>query len=196
MKTPGLVLLAAGGSTRLGRSKQLLRWKERSLLRRAAEVAVASGCQPVVVVLGADAEAHRPELAGLPVHLVDNTRWREGMGGSLCLGLDTALREEPTLGAVVLMVCDQPAVDAAHLAALRQRHQETGQPIIASGYAGTVGVPALFDRAVFAELAALPASAGARPVLQKDSTRVAVVPLPGGELDVDTPEDAERLLRT
>ncbi|WP_257450023.1 nucleotidyltransferase family protein [Archangium lipolyticum] len=195
MATTGLVLLAAGGSTRLGHSKQLLRWNGRSLLRRAAETALASGCHPVVVVLGAEADAHRAELAGLSVRDVENTRWREGMGGSLRLGME-ALRETPSLEAVVLMVCDQPAVTAEHLMALRRTHQERGQPIVASGYAGTVGVPALFDRSLFAELEALPASAGARPLLAKDPGRVAVVPLPGGELDVDTPEDVERLLRT
>jgi molybdenum cofactor cytidylyltransferase len=195
MATTGLVLLAAGGSTRLGHSKQLLRWNGKSLLRRAAETALASGCHPVVVVLGAEAEAHRAELEGLSVRDVENTRWREGMGGSLRLGME-ALRGEPSLEAVVLMVCDQPAVTAEHLMALTRTHQERGQPIIASGYAGTVGVPALFDRSLFAELEALPASAGARPLLTKEPGRVAVVPLPGGELDVDTPEDVERLLRT
>jgi molybdenum cofactor cytidylyltransferase len=195
MAAPGLVLLAAGGSTRLGHSKQLLRWNGRSLLRRAAETALASGCHPVVVVLGAGADAHRAELEGLPVRDVENTRWREGMGGSLRLGME-ALREEPSLEAVVLMVCDQPAVDAEHLRALMRARQEQGRPVVASGYGGTVGVPALFDRSLFAELEALPASAGARPLLTKEPGRVAVVPLPGGELDVDTPEDVERLLRT
>ncbi len=194
MATTGLVLLAAGGSTRLGSSKQLLRWKGRSLLRRAAETALASGCHPVVVVLGAEAGVHRAELEGLPVRAVENACWREGMGGSLRLGME-ALREAPTLEAVVLMVCDQPAVSPEHLTALVRTHQEQGRPIVASGYAGTVGVPALFDQSLFAELEAVPASAGARPLLTKEPGRVAVVPLPGGELDVDTPEDVERLLR-
>jgi molybdenum cofactor cytidylyltransferase len=194
MSTVGLLLLAAGSSSRLGRSKQLLRWEGQSLLRRAAEAAVGSGCGPVVVVLGAQAEAHRSELEGLPVQAVLNPHWEQGMGSSLRRGME-AVGQVAGVEAVVVAVCDQPHVRAEHLAALVQAWRTQGLPIVASEYAGTVGVPALFHRSLFAELVALPAQAGAKVVLQREPSRVAVLPLPEAAVDVDTPEDAERLSR-
>lgn len=194
MSSVGLLLLAAGSSSRLGRSKQLLRFEGQSLLRRAAEAAVGSGCSPVVVVLGAQAEAHRSELEGLPVQPVLNPHWEQGMGSSLRCGMQ-ALGQAPGVEAVVVAVCDQPHVRAEHLAALVQAWRTQGQPMVASQYAGTVGVPALFHRSLFAELAALPPQAGAKVVLQRQPTQVTLWPLPEAAVDVDTPEDAERLSR-
>jgi CTP:molybdopterin cytidylyltransferase MocA len=74
------VVLAAGGSTRMGRPKQLLPWRGRSLLWRAADVALEAGCSPVVVVLGAAADRLRPELDGIPVTVVENPDWEQGPG--------------------------------------------------------------------------------------------------------------------
>ena len=107
----GLVLLAAGGATRMGTAKQLLPYLGRSLLRHAAEVAVASGLAPVLVVLGAQADRLETELAGLQVGIVTNDEWEKGMGGSIRAGI-RAMQAAATAGveAVVFTVCDQPLV--------------------------------------------------------------------------------------
>jgi molybdenum cofactor cytidylyltransferase len=76
----GLVLLAAGESARMGRPKQLLKLEGRTLLRRAAEEALASGCWPIVTVLGAFADRLRKEVADLGVTVVTHRRWAEGLG--------------------------------------------------------------------------------------------------------------------
>ncbi|HZI08954.1 MAG TPA: nucleotidyltransferase family protein [Myxococcus sp.] len=187
--TVGVVLLAAGGSSRLGRPKQLVTYQGTSLARRAAEAAVAAACGPVVVVLGAHREAVAAELAGLPVHTVAHEGWAAGPGGSLQAGL----RSLPEVAAAVCMLCDQVRVDAAHLKALVETWRRTGASIVASAYEGTRGVPALFSRAVFPELEALGPGEGARRVIAHEPSRVAEVPLPGGGEDVDTAEDLARL---
>lgn len=176
------VVLAAGASRRLGRPKQLERREDRTLLRRAAELALAAGCDPVVVVLGYAAERLAEELAGLPVRTVAAPDWAEGMAASLRAGLAALPGDVP---AALLMVCDQPAVTAAHLQRLLGAHRGSHLPAAASAYAGVLGVPAVVGRSLFPELAAVTGDRGAREVLRADPRRVAAVPLAGGELDVD-----------
>ncbi|HZI05073.1 MAG TPA: nucleotidyltransferase family protein [Archangium sp.] len=185
----GAVVLAAGSSSRLGRPKQLLVHEGRTLVRRAAEAAVAAGCEPVVVVLGAQGEAVGAELSGLRVRTVDNPEWQLGMGRSLRVGV----RALPEVEAVLVLLCDQLRVDAAHLRALVDTFARTRSPVVASGYEGARGVPALFSRALLPELEALEADQGARKVIVRDPSRVVEVPLPGGGEDVDTAADLSRL---
>ncbi len=194
----GVVLLAAGGSSRLGRPKQLLVHEGKTLVRRAAEAAVAASCGPVVVVLGAQAQAVTAELSGLPVHTVHNASWADGMGSSLRLGLRALEAQEPSaagaaVDAALLMLCDQLRVDASHLRALVDAFTRTRAPIVASGYEGTRGVPALFSRALFTELEALAPEQGARKVIAREPSRVVEVALAGGGEDVDTVADLPRL---
>ncbi|QSQ23385.1 nucleotidyltransferase family protein [Pyxidicoccus parkwayensis] len=188
----GIVLLAAGGSSRLGRPKQLLLHQGKTLVRRAAETAIAAECGPVVVVLGAHREAVAAELTGLPVHLVEHADWAAGPGGSLVAGV-RALTETSSVDAVLIMLCDQLRVDSAHLTSLVDTWKRTGSAVVASSYDGTRGVPALFSRAVLPELEALTPEQGARGVIARDSSRVAEVGLPGGGEDVDTVADLARL---
>ncbi len=190
----GVVLLAAGGSSRLGHPKQLVGYQGKTLVRRAAEAAEAVRCGPVVVVLGAARDAVAAELAGLAVRTVDHADWAAGPGGSLRAGLRALTdAEPPALDAVLIMLCDQLRVDAAHLQALLDTFVRTRAPVVASAYDGTRGVPALFARECFAELEALSPRQGARGVIAREPSRVAEVALPGGGDDVDTPEDVARL---
>lgn len=187
-----IVVLAAGGSSRLGQPKQLLNHQGTSLVRRAAELALAAS--PVVaVVLGARHEEVRARLDGLAVRCVDNPDWALGQGTSLRAGLRAL---PPDVDGALLMLCDQLRVDTAHLRALIDTFERARAPIVASAYAGTRGVPALFSRALFPELEALPPTGGARGLIARDPSRVAEVPLPGGEEDVDTPGDLARLTRS
>ena len=193
--TVGVVLLAAGGSSRLGRPKQLVRHQGKTLVRRAAEAAVAAECGPVVAVLGAHLEAVAAELSGLPVHIVEHAEWAAGPGGSLVAGMRalTPPVEASSVDAVLVMLCDQLRVDAAHLSALVETWRRTGSAVVASTYDGTRGVPALFARTVFPELEALAPEQGARGVIAREPSRVAEVLLPGGNEDVDTVADLARL---
>ena len=187
-------MLAAGASRRLPGPKQLLRYDGVTLLRRAAETAVAAACGPVVVVLGAAASQLRPELAGLDVRVVENRRAAEGLSTSVRAGLD-ALSEAADLDAALYMVCDQPLLTAAILKRIVAAFAG-GLPrpaAVACQYGGTVGVPALFSRALFGELRALEGDEGAKRVLQGHLDVIARVPFEPASLDIDTSEDVGKL---
>lgn len=192
----GAVILAAGSSSRMGRPKQLLRFGGESLLRRAALAALGAWCDPVVVVTGAHAAQARGELRGLNVREVENLGWESGMSSSVRAGVGALLETHADAGAVVLMLCDQPLVTAEVIAALVAAHRATGRAVVASRYAESFGVPALFARPLFGELSRLEGGAGAKQVIGRHAPSAHFVPFPGGEVDVDTPEDFSRLLST
>ncbi len=174
------VVLAAGASTRFGSPKQLAVLGGETLLERAVRLAREAGCQPVVVVLGASADAIRARCELGDAVIVVNENWTEGMGGSVRVGVSV-------LGEVdgcVVMACDMPAVTASHLRALRSSGE-----MMASSYAGRRGVPAYFPAWAFPVLLTLHGDAGARKLLQSAQSRE----LAGGEVDVDTANDLERM---
>ena len=189
----GAVILAAGSSSRMGVPKQTLRFRGQSMLRRAALAALGAGCRPVVVVTGAHAEQSRVELRGLDVVEVVNDLWESGMASSVRAGVEGLVGADPEAAAAVLMLCDQPHVTAEVIDALVATHRATGSPVIASAYGGSFGVPALFGRALFAELARLEGAAGAKQVIKRHAAEAHLLPFRGGEVDVDTPDDFSRL---
>jgi molybdenum cofactor cytidylyltransferase len=180
----------------MGRPKQLLRFGGETLLRRAALAALGAGCAPVVVVTGAHAERTRGELRGLDVLEVENLLWETGMGSSVRAGVGALLEARADASAVVLMLCDQPLVDADVIAGLVAAHRETGREAVASRYGESFGAPALFAATLFDELTRLEGQAGAKQVIKRHASRTHFVPFPGGEMDVDTPDDFSRLLST
>ena len=183
------VVLAAGGSTRLGRPKQLVPIDGEPLVRRAARAALDAGCRPVMVVLGADQEAVGAAVADLPVLPVSNPRWADGVGGSIACGVRAAAADGPA-GCIVLP-CDQPRLAAAVLAMLIERFRRGQAQAVACAYGGTVGAPVLFAPALFDRLAALTGDRGAKRVL-RGCAALEVVEFPGGELDIDTDADLHR----
>ena len=188
----GTVILAAGGSTRFGSPKQLLVHKGESLVRAAAKAAIAAHASPVIVVLGANRAQVAAELTRLRgVRTVVNEHWSTGLASSLAIGL-RALMEISGCDAVLIMLADQPGVDAA---ALKKLITAFGQDhrIVASGYAGTVGVPAIFGCEHIKELMRITGDKGAGQWLRDHVDQVTTVPLPEAELDIDTTHDADQL---
>jgi molybdenum cofactor cytidylyltransferase len=183
------VVLAAGASSRMGRPKQLLDLGGRSLVRHAAQCAAAAACRPVVVVIGAQAELVKAELAGLGVWIVENPAWRAGLSSSIACGI-RALPD--SVGAAILVPCDQPALSPALLEALQQTQRDTGKPIVACRYGEVLGAPVLFRREWFSGLLRLAGDSGARALVAEAGADVAIVEFPDGAFDVDTPEDWAR----
>jgi molybdenum cofactor cytidylyltransferase len=192
----GAVILAAGASSRMGTPKQLLQFRGQSLLRRVALTALEAGCRPVIVVTGANAEQCREELHGLEVLEAKNPQWESGMGSSVRAGVEALVKADANAVAVILMLCDQPFVTPNIVARLVAAHRSTGSPIVASQYGESFGVPALFTRSIFAELAGLEGGSGAKQVIKGHASEANFVPFPMGEIDVDTPDDFARLLTT
>jgi len=190
----GAVILAAGSSSRMGSPKQTLQYRGESLLRNAALAALGAGCRPVIVVTGAHSELSRRELEGLDVREVLNTRWETGMASSVRAGVEGLA--DAGADAVVLMLCDQPHVTAEVISGLVAAHRATGSPVVASTYGGSFGVPALFDRRLFAELTQLKGASGAKQVIKRHASEAHFSSFPGGEVDVDTPADFSRLLNS
>lgn len=186
------VLLAAGGSTRFGRPKQLLEWEGRPLVAHVADVAWMAGLQPVVVVLGAGAEEITPALDGRPVQVLTNYRWAEGMSGSLALGV-AAL--PLAVEAAVFLQVDQPLITPQLLQALVARWRESGAGIVVPTVAGRRGSPVLFAREFFPALAHLSGDVGGRALFAAHANRLAELPVADPLLlaDADTPETFARL---
>jgi len=187
-----LLLLAAGASTRMGRPKQLLPWQGRTLLRHAAETAVASGCAPIVLVTGALHEELVAEVAGLPVQAVRNENWESGMASSIQVGLAAVAPAQPR--AVLIMLTDQPLVTPELLRQLVARQRQTQAPIVAAAYGDTLGVPAVFAQSMLPELLQLQGQQGAVRLIARHGAAVGQVAFPAGLLDVDTPEQYAALL--
>ncbi len=194
MKRIAAVLLAAGGSSRMGHSKQLLKFNDVSFVKRAAQIALSSRCDRLYVVVGAESSAVSSEVEGADVTIVPNPNWRRGMGSSIHAAIREVKCERKLFDAVLILLVDQPAVSIALLNEMIQQFEE-GSDLVASFYSNSLSVPALFPKAYFEELENLPDNRGAKALLKKHDTKVIKIPFPDGAFDIDTPEDLERLRR-
>lgn len=189
------VVLAAGGSSRLGAPKQLLRHRGRALVSNAVRAAEDVTPGRVVVVIGAEALRVRLLIRRYHAHThtVDNARWADGMAGSLQRGLAVL---PPRASAALLLLCDQPAVDASSLRRLVRAWSRRPGSAAAAAYAGIVGVPAILPRTLWKNARRLTGDAGARSLLRMEGKVVTQVHTPEAAWDIDTPEDLESLHRS
>lgn len=185
------VVLAAGLSRRMGRPKLLLTIEGRAVVRMAVDNVLAAGIERIVVVSGTEHEAIAEALAGLPVQFAINPTPEAGQGSSIAVGI-AALPE--SVRAALVVLGDQPFVSPEVIPSLVAAFARTGQPIVAPRYSDGRGNPVLFARAMFPELMQLGGDRGARAVIERDPSRVAVVDFDTSmPADIDTPEDYERL---
>ncbi len=186
------ILLAAGDSQRLGKSKQLLEWKGKPFVRQVAETALAAGLEPLLVITGADAIATEAALAGLPLWVVRNPDWRDGQSSSVKVGLAGLPNR---VGAVLFLVVDQPQLPVALIEALRAEHASSLAPIVAPMVDGHRSNPVLFDCSTLTDFVVLQGDVGGRAIFSRH--RVTWLPWLDASLaiDVDTPEDYAKLLR-
>ena len=193
----GVILLAAGASTRYGNfPKQLLKINDKTLIRHAAQQALASSAQTVCIVLGANFEIIKNEIEDLAVEIAVNENWADGMSSSIKSGLKHLLNIEPNFSAVVLQLCDQPLVTNEILNQLIQTHFETQKKIVASEYGQSFGVPALFERELFEELLMLNKETGAKSLIKKHENEAIFINIPEAIFDIDTREDYEKLIES
>ncbi len=192
----GIIILAAGSSSRFGSPKQNLIYQGKTLLQRAIQTAITSACcDCVVVVLGANEGDIRPSISDQQIHILYNPSWQEGMASSISLGISELERLEPLTTEALLMLCDQPFVDPLLLYQLTARKAENDAGIIASEYKNTLGVPALFDKKYFPQLKELQSSEGAKKLINAYPNDLMSVPFGLGAIDIDTIEDFEKLNR-
>jgi molybdenum cofactor cytidylyltransferase len=190
----GLIILAAGSSSRLGTPKQNLIYRGQTLLQRAIQTALASACcEKIVVVLGANAGVIRPVISDQLVHIAYNPDWQEGMASSIRLGIAELQKLESNTTAAILMLCDQPFVDPLLIYQLTEKKAESDNGIIACTYRDTLGAPALFDASYFPQLLTLKGQEGAKKLFKAFPADVLPLAFPLGAIDIDTIEDYERL---
>ena len=186
----GAVLLAAGGSSRLGQAKQLLRIEGETLVVRMVRRLIELGPAQVIVVTGSASQAVNDQLSGLPVQIVNNPRWQEGMAGSLSAGVEN-LPEEAD--GVLIMLCDQWLVDLPDLKALEQAWFSDISGISSAYWKSEKGViigpPAIFPRNLFRELICLKGDRGARAIIEKYPERTTLIEMDKARFDLDKPED-------
>ncbi len=186
------VLLAAGTSSRMGRNKLFLSLRGETVLRRAALTALAAGLDPLLVVLGHEAERAQAELSGLRCTVVLNANYAQGINTSLRTGI-TAVPEH--VAAALVMLADMPFVTGRMLKAIVERYRTGTAPLVVSSYQGVDAPPMLYDRSLFAELRALDGDGCGKQVVKRHRKESLEVLWPASALrDLDVPADVDAVL--
>lgn len=189
----GIVILAAGSSSRLGRPKQLLQYKETTLLNNTILEASKVQNSFVVVVTGANSESVLKELNSAEITTCFNLDWETGMSSSIVKGLKEILLLNPDCEQCIFAVCDQPFVTTSIFENLINEHDKTGKAIVASAYSKTLGTPVLFHKKYFPELLELKGQEGAKKIIKKYAEDTASIIFEKGNIDIDTEEDYDKL---
>jgi molybdenum cofactor cytidylyltransferase len=190
----GAIVLAAGGSTRMGRPKQLLQYKGESFLRRAVNSAAQSNCHPVIVVLGSNADELAIELAGLSVDLAINDNWQRGIGSSIRTGMQRLIALAATLDATLLLLCDQPLIDGKAIARLIEFYKKSAKPVCVSSFGSAFGPPIVVGKDFFQNLLSLPDDRGAKELWLNHPEVLSIFNCAEAGTDIDIPADFARLL--
>lgn len=186
------VLLAAGAARRYGRPKQLERHAGQTLVRGAAQAALAL-TGTLIVVTGCEAEAVEDALAGLPLHRLHCADWALGMGHSMAAAFRVLARAPEPFDGALLCLADQPLVREAALRRLVSAWLERPEAILVSDYGAQRGPPAVFPAQLFPALTQLEGDAGARSLLREQHENVRAIEMPEARFDIDTPADWARL---
>lgn len=190
----GIIILAAGNSSRLGEPKQLLQFRGKSLIQHIVDVAREAVGDQVLVVTGANSALIEQELSTLPCQIVFNPDWPEGMSTSIKTGINALQSHYPQVKGVILAVSDQPFVSAATFHALIELFEERQTGIIASEYGDSLGTPAFFATSYFPALLQLTGAEGAKKLFKRFADDVSTYPFPQGSIDIDTQDDYKRLI--
>ena len=191
------LLLAAGGGSRLGRTKALVELDGTTLVERGVAVCQAAGLSPVVVVVGAEADAVAERVRAAGGEPVTNPDWEQGMGSSMAVGLDALSGRTEAVAAVVAVLVDQPGVGPEAIRRVVGRWEE-GATIAAGAYDGRRGHPVCFDASCLDALRGeLSGDAGARGFLATRADQVVLVDCAdvADDTDLDTPDDLARWRR-
>ncbi|MBZ9730619.1 nucleotidyltransferase family protein [Salegentibacter sp. JZCK2] len=189
----GIIILAAGSSSRLGYPKQIVEFRGKSLLQHSIEVAESLKFDSKILVLGAKAKEIEKKIDCRNFKIVYNQNWKEGMGTSIGKGTSEALKLEDDLDHILILLSDQPFITSEKIQELIRIQLSTNKPATFSEYLGNVGVPAIFSRSLFSDLKGLKGDQGAKKLLRNKSFEFRTVQFEKGIFDVDTAADVTLL---
>lgn len=190
----GIIILAAGSSSRLGQPKQLLAYKNTTLLKHTIAAVSNIANAIIIVVTGANKDLIEKELNADKINISYNQNWESGMSSSINKGLSDLLLLYPDCQSCIFSVCDQPYITSLIFENLITEYQKTAKGIIPSSYSETLGTPVLFDKKYFNELLALNGQEGAKKIINRFPDDTISVPFEKGNIDIDTEEDYSQLL--
>lgn len=182
-----IIILAAGASSRMGMPKQLLMIEGKTLIRRVSEMAIDTSCHPIVVVLGANKEPIRKEIEKIPLTIIENPKWEDGMSSSMKMGLVGAYMTEKEIDAVIFLTVDMPFVSPKLINEMITKATENpDSQIVACSYENQIGIPVLFKRSLFNDLLELKGDEGAKKIVLKNKEKTSLIDFPEGKFDLDT----------
>jgi molybdenum cofactor cytidylyltransferase len=186
-----LIILAAGSSKRMKAVKQLLPWRNTTLLEHVIETGVNSNVNDVFVVLGANYKNIEEQIDSANVTLINNPRWEEGMGTSISCSLAYLSTKSLIFDAVLIALCDQPLIDVTYFNKLINNFIDKNINIVSSN----LGVPAIFGLKYFKSLTELDQDIGARKIISSNKDDLFVVQEEKKLVDIDTEKDYNELFR-
>jgi molybdenum cofactor cytidylyltransferase len=192
---PAILIIAAGQSKRLGSPKQLLVFEGETLINRQIRIITSAVDVPVYLVLGAHATSIKAQLKDHEVTVVINDQWQEGMASSIRVGVDAIMNKNPSIDGVMIVVCDQPFLDASIIQSIFSLQKSSLQSIVACSYDGIIGTPVLFHKTMFEKLLALEGDIGARKIINDNPDEVSILSFEKGIVDIDTLEDYQKLVK-
>jgi len=188
-----ILILAAGESKRMNGIKQLLPWKNTTLLGNAIEQALQSKGDAVYVVLGANANQITPTIAHYNIQTIENKNWKNGIGNSIAAGVQYLKENQVHYDAILITLADQPMINAAYYNMLIDAYSQKVAKIIASETNNLPSVPAIFDALYFEQLSQLDQDKGAKEILLAAQKEVYRLPANANLIDIDTTSDYEEL---
>lgn len=189
----GVIILAAGSSSRLGHPKQLVEFKAKTLLQYIIDIADAFKFDSKVLVLGAKADEIYAKTNPKNFKVIINENWQEGMSSSIKKGVSESLKLENELDHILILLSDQPFVSGENIAELIKVQLNENVQATFSEYAGNTGVPAIFSKDTFYDLQKLKGDYGAKKLIQRNILKYQTVKFQKGNFDVDTEKDVELL---
>ncbi|TVZ59493.1 molybdenum cofactor cytidylyltransferase [Flavobacteriaceae bacterium MAR_2010_105] len=196
MSKIAILILAAGGSSRMGQPKQLLKWGKNSLLGHTIENVLKTNTHEIIVVLGANFNSVKQEIKNYQVTILNNKDWSQGLGTSIAYGVHYLLESSSSVDGVLIVLADQPFVDRDYLEKMMTSFSSSRKQILATAYDDDIqGVPVLFDASYFEELSKLTGDVGAKQCIKRHQLFVKTLVPPVKNVDLDTLEDYEKEYR-
>lgn len=183
MNKIGIIVLAAGASSRMGSPKQLLKWGETTLLAHVISVAKNTKAAEVFVVLGANEDLIKKSIA-VDANILLHNDWEQGLGSSIAFGVKKL--QKLGFDGILIMLADQPLVTDVYLNRLLENFIKGDKKIIASRFSGSVGVPAIFSAEYYDELQKLNNDYGAKHLIKSHFEDVCTLQADHLVIDIDT----------